>query len=273
VIRIFIGILLLLALTAVHAQSQPIAAEKMTARSDAVTEKEAPDQATERAIMPKPYTATYAVKYRGFKLGSLVFTLRPAQDGNYVYETQAKPGFIARFLVSPDAVERSIVMIDAAGVHPLRWTSEDGTDETEDDGYLAFDWKAQRVTGIVEDKVVEIATEDGLQDRLSMQIGVLVALQRGTPPGPVKMIDEDRIKHYSYVKKGTQSIDSAVGRYQTVLYESTRPGSSRLKKIYHAPKLGYLPVRFENFKKGDLETVMELIAVTPPHDSPSELTN
>ncbi|MEJ2492093.1 MAG: DUF3108 domain-containing protein [Desulfuromonadales bacterium] len=272
-IRIFIGILLLLALTAVHAQSQPIAAEKMTALSDAVTEKEAPDQATEQAIMPKPYTATYAVKYRGFKLGSLVFTLRPAQDGTYIYETQAKPGFIARFLVSPDAVERTVVVIDAAGVRPLHWISEDGTEETEDDGYLAFDWKAQRVTGIVEDKVVDIPTEDGIQDRLSMQVAVLMALQRGRSPGPVKMIAEDRIKQYNYVKKGTRSIDSAVGRYQTILYESTRPGSSHLKKIYHAPKLGYLPVRLENFRKGDLETVMELIAVTPPQDSPPELTN
>lgn len=217
----------------------------------------------EGTIKPGPYTATYAVKYKGFSLGSLTFELRPAADDTYVYETRAKPGFLARFVVSPDAVERTVMRIDEDGVRPLSWFSEDGKSGTEDDGNYTFDWTSRQVTGTVEDEAVNLPTEPGLQDRLSMQVAVLTAMLRDEPPGTITMIDEDRIKHYSYEQQGTAQIEATGKSYETILYESTRPGSSRLKRIYHAPALGYLPVLFENLKDGKVETVMELIAVTP----------
>ena len=214
-------------------------------------------------IKPEPYTATYAVKYKGFNLGSLTFELRAADDGTYIYESRAKPGFLARFVVSPEAVERTVVQINEEGVRPLRWFSEDGKASTEDDGSYIFDWTAGQVTGTVADEAVKLPTEPGLQDRLSMQVAVLTAMLRDEPPGTITMIDEDRIKHYSYERQHTAQVEADGKNYETILYESTRPGSSRVKRIYHATALGYLPVLFENFKDGKLETVMELIAVTP----------
>jgi hypothetical protein len=210
-----------------------------------------------------PYTATYSVKYRGFKAGLLHFTLTPAEDNTYIYETRAEPGFLASLIVSREAYERSVVQIDENGVRPLTWVSEDGKKKTEDDGSLTFDWTTQQVSGVVEDEPVTMSTEPGLQDRLSMQIAVLTAMLNDTKPGPVTMIDGDRIKKYSYERKGMLEIKTAVGNYNTILYESTRPGSSRFKRIYHAPELGYIPVLIETFKKGKRNTVIELIAVKP----------
>ena len=217
----------------------------------------------EQTVYPEFYTATYDVRYKGFKVGSLIFELRPAAEENtYIYESRPKPGLLARLVVSPKAVERTVLQIDEEGVRPLTWISEDGTAATEDDGNYTFDWTAQQVTGTIEDKAVALPTEPGLQDRLSMQVAILTALLRDEPPVIITMIDEDRIKHYSYERQGTAEIDAAGDTYQTILYASTRPGSSRLKRIYHAPELGYLPVRFENFKDGNLQTVMELVDVT-----------
>ena len=222
----------------------------------------------EQTVYPESYRATYDVRYKGFKLGSLIFELRPAaEEGTYIYESRAKPGLLARLAVSSDAVERTVLEIDEDGVRPLTWFSEDGTADTEDDGNYTFDWTAQQVTGTVEDKAVVLPTEPGLQDRMSMQVAILTALQRDEPPGTITMIDEDRIKHYSYERQGTAEIEAAGDTYQTILYVSTRPGSSRLKRIYHAPELGYLPVRFENLKDGNLQTVMELVAVTSAADA------
>ncbi|MBE0577004.1 MAG: DUF3108 domain-containing protein [Desulfuromonadales bacterium] len=214
-------------------------------------------------IRPEFFTATYNVQYKGFNAGTITFELRPADDGTVIYESSVKPGFLASFVVSRDAIERTVLQIDAHGVRPLCWYSEDGTADTEDDGQLTFDWAAREVTGTVEDKTVALATETGLQDRLSMQVAMLTALLRGETPGKVMMIDEDRIKHYSYERKSEQQVEVAGGEYATIVYESTRPGSSRFKRIYHAPALGYLPVRFENYKDSNLQAVMELVAVTP----------
>lgn len=214
-------------------------------------------------ISLKPYTATYAVAYRGLNAGLLHFSLTPAADNTYIYETHVEPSFLARLVVSPKAIERSVVQIDADGVRPLSWLSEDGKSGTDDDGSLTFDWSAQQVSGTVEDEAIAMPVEPGLQDRLSMQVAVLAALLRDAQPGPITMIDGDKIKQYNYDRKGTSQVSTGAGSFDTILYESTREGSSRLKRIYHAPALGYLPVRLEHLKKGQLDTVMELVAVTP----------
>ncbi|NIP53932.1 MAG: DUF3108 domain-containing protein [Phycisphaerae bacterium] len=209
----------------------------------------------------KSYKATYSVKYFGFKAGYVHFILLPRKDNNYVYLSRVEPGLLAHLMVSPEAFERTILTVDKSGVKPLSWVSEDGKSQTEGDGELTFDWDTERVFGIVEDEAVEFPLEPGLQNRLSMQIEVLWALLNKEQPGKITIIDGDKIKQYDYVRKEPQEINTDAGIYETILYESTREGSSRFKRIYHAPGLDYIPVRFENYKKGKLETVMELVKV------------
>ena len=217
----------------------------------------------EAAIKLESYKATYSVKYMGFKAGLIHFILLPQQDDTYVYLSRVEPGLLARFIVNPEAFERTILKITEDGVRPLSWMSEDGKKKSGEDGALVFDWDAEKVHGIIEDKPIELPLVPDLQNRLSMQIGVLLSLLQGGEPKPVKMIDKDKIKTYSYVRKEPRQIKTQAGTYDTIRYASTREGSSRVKHIYHAPSLGYLPVLLESYKKGKLITVMELLTVEP----------
>ena len=153
------------------------------------------------------------------------------------------------------------MLIDEHGVRPLEWRFEDGNARDEKDGALTFDWQNGRVSGTIEREKIELPTEPGLQDRLSIQIYVTTALLRGSEPGRIPMIDDNRIKHYAYTQKGTATIDTALGQMDTVIYESTREGSSRVARFWMAPKLQYLPVRAEQERKGKVETVMEIKAL------------
>lgn len=223
----------------------------------------APAAFAEKIVTLEPYNATYSVKYRGFEAGLLHFNLSQTTNQTYRYETRVKPGLLARFFVGPDAVERTVVQVDEHGVRPLSWFSEDGKKKTSHDGALAFDWEKNRVSGRVEDENVDMPIEPGVQDRLSMQVAVLAALQNKAQPAAISMIDGERVKHYSYELKGEQQVSTDAGSYATIIYESRRKGSSRLKRIYHSPELGYIPVRIEALRKGKIETVMELVSVTP----------
>lgn len=210
------------------------------------------------AVTPVPYTATYVVSYRGFNAGLLHFVLRSEEPGKFVYETRADPSLMARLFVSGKAVERSVMQIDANGVRPLSWFMEDGKPGDEKDGALEFAWDEERVGGTVAGKRVELPTERGLQDRLSFQIAVMSALLRSDEPGTIPMVDDGKIKRYSYTRAGSERIKTKAGEFETVLYESTRPGSNRLSRVWHAPALGHIPVRAEQLRKGRVETVMEL---------------
>lgn len=211
-------------------------------------------------IFPAPFAATYSVSYRGMHVGELLSTLRARSSNEFIFETKAKPRGLAKLVISNKAVERSVMRIDAQGVRPMSWFADHGKSGNERDGSLDFAWEQQMVSGMVEGKMVELPTEPTLQDRLSVQVAVITALLRAEEFGQVAIVD-DEIKQYSYTRAGSERIKSEAGEFETIIYESTRPGSSRTSRVWHAPELGYLPVRAEQVRKGKVETVMELVSV------------
>jgi hypothetical protein len=210
----------------------------------------------------QPYTATYAVTFRGIGAGTISMHLtRDASTNRYTYETRANPSTLARFFVGRDAVERTIVESTADGIRPLQWYLEDGKNGKDGDGDLKFDWSQNKVTGEYEDKPVDLATQPGVQDRLSIQLAVTAALVQGREPAAITMVNGDRMREYNYSRGPTVQLDTKLGAKDTIVYESTRPNSDRVSKVWHAPDLQFLPVRAEQIRKGKVETVMELVSL------------
>lgn len=217
---------------------------------------------SDQSALPKPFTATYEVSYRGMRAGSLTFKLsRDSATGRYTYETTANPSMLARIVVSSAALERSVMEIGPDGVRPVEWHLDDGKSSTAKDGKLHFDWANNVVTGEIESERIELPLEQGLQDRLSIQIDVVTSLLRGEEPGTIPLIDDNRVKRYSYVKKETIAVETKLGKLDTVVYESTREGSNRQSRFWLVPKMEYLAARAEQIRKGKVETVMLLTKV------------
>jgi hypothetical protein len=215
---------------------------------------------------PDPFVATYNVTYRGLSAGQLKFSLtREPGTGRYVYETRVDPSMLARLVVSGAAVERTVMEIGPDGVRPIEWTLDDGKSTDKDDGHLSFDWTRGRVTGRVKQKNVDLPIEPGVQDRLSIQIAVVVALMRGQEPGTVSLVDDNQVKRYLYTRKETTSVDTPLGKLDAVVYESTREGgSSRVSRFWLASSKQYAAARAEQIRKGKVETVMTLVALEKP---------
>jgi Protein of unknown function (DUF3108) len=218
----------------------------------------------EPAATPKPFSATYAVSYRGLSAGTLTFKLtHDAASGRYTYETTAKPSTIARLVIGNGALERSVMEIGPDGVRPLQWQLDDGKSGDKRDGELHFDWAAHKVTGTIEGESIDLPTEPGLQDRLSIQVAVQTALLRGADPDTIPLIDDNRIKRYRYTRKEGTRIDSALGKLEAIVYESSRESSDRISRFWMVPGLNYTPARAEQIRKGKVETVMVLTAFEP----------
>lgn len=214
------------------------------------------------AILPKPFTATYEVTYRGLGAGRLTFKLsRDEATGRYTYTTTAAPSMLARLVISSAAVEHSVMEIGPDGVRPIEWQLDDGKSGTARDGRLQFDWTRNVATGEIEGEKIELPLEPGLQDRLSIQVSVMTSLLRGQEPGLIPLIDDNRVKRYDYVKKEAASIDTKLGKLDTIVYESTRQGSDRQSRFWMVPEMEYLAARAEQMRKGKVETVMTLLSV------------
>jgi len=211
-------------------------------------------------IALQPFVATYDVSYRGLSAGQLQMTLhQDAQTNRYTFETRANPSVLARFVIGRDALEQTTIETTEDGIRPLHWKLDDGKSGKDGDGELTFDWAAGRVTGEYESKPVDLPTQPGLQDRLSIQLAVPAALVHGREPGAIVMLNGDRTREYTYAKGATAPMDTPLGKVDTIVYESTRPKSDRVSRVWHAPSLGFVAVRAEQIRKGKTETVMTLV--------------
>ncbi|MFO0336296.1 MAG: DUF3108 domain-containing protein [Pseudomonadota bacterium] len=204
---------------------------------------------TTRANPLRPHVVTYRVNFKGMAGGVLVLSLKqdPASDG-WIYETNAKPSFLARLVVSANSTERGWFDLTPEGVRPKRYLLEDGTRETKRDADLQYDWGAGRVRGSARGGPLDLPLEPRTQDAMSIRAALIADLQAGREPGTIPMVDGRELKHFVYRREGTAKIPTALGELDTVIYTSTRRGAdsrARTWKYWFAPSLGYVPVRIE----------------------------
>ena len=191
-----------------------------------------------------PYVAEYDVRYGRMAVGSSRTELTRA-DGHWVMETTSTASGFARVIASGTLRQRSEFDATAEGLRPRRYSLDDGTSRTGRDISLDFDWDAARVRGTAEDKAVDVATVHGLQDAASMQALVISRLRAGREPGTVAMIEKDKLKYYRYSLVRRETLTTAIGEVETVVYRAARDGSDRETLTWHAPKLGYAAVQAE----------------------------
>jgi hypothetical protein len=221
-----------------------------------------PAGAKDPAPTLQPYKARYQVSYRGLSGGQIESSLaRGPIAGQWLYETRAFPTMLARVVVSPQARERSVMQIGSDGVRPLSFDFNDGNAESAKDVRLKFDWAAGRVVGDAQGVPFELAVERGTQDTASVQAAMLVDLLAGRAPQGFPILTGSKLRFYRYWQEGRATVMTPFGQFDTVVWANQRDGSTRVTKVWHAPALGYVPVQAVQYRKGQAETQMKLVAL------------
>src|SRR5215469_9959959 len=135
----------------------------------------------------RPFQATYTWVWRGLTVAESKLQLQ-RQDDTWIYQSRSEPRGIGR-VMSERPVQRSLMRVTEAGVQSLSYNADDGTSSTKRDANVTFDWTAGRVTGVYEDKKVDMALMPGVQDDLSVQIAMMVELLRGRTPEQFLLLD------------------------------------------------------------------------------------
>jgi hypothetical protein len=214
------------------------------------------------ATTMKPYTARYQVSYRGLSGGQIEASFKPgAGAGQWLYETRAFPNLFGRIAVSPQARERSTMIVTATGVRPLTFDFNDGSSETAKDVRHTFDWSSNRVTGQAEGKPFAFDVTPGTQDTASVQAAMMVERLAGRSPTGFPIITGSKLRDYRYWMEGVQQVVTPFGQVAAEVWASQRAGSDRVSKIWHAPSLGYVPVQAIQYRKGTPQVQMKLVSL------------
>ncbi len=205
------------------------------------------------ASEPKPFTAIYALEWHGLTAGNSTLTLEEVAPATYEYRSINRARGLFR-LAFPDPIsETSVFTLVDGHVEPLSYGEDNGPGKTDQNVTLRFDWKAERVRGTQDGKPVDQPLEPGTQDPLSVQIELMRDLAAGRSPARFLLFDKDEAKQYHYTRERAETLVTALGRLDTVVYRSDRPGSDRVMRLWLAPSLGYLPVQAERRRKGKVE--------------------
>jgi hypothetical protein len=207
----------------------------------------------------EPYKARYAASYRGIAGGDIENGLRRgAVPGEWIYESRAHPNLLGSIAVSSKARERGVMQVTAAGVRPLGFEFDDGTDSAKD-VRIEYDWTAGRARGATRGEPFELELLPGTQDTASVQAAMMVELLAGRAPQGFNIIARGRLRQYRYWSEGRARISTPYGEFDTVVWANQREGSDRLTRVWHAPALGYVPVQAEQHRKGKVESRLSLV--------------
>jgi Protein of unknown function (DUF3108) len=201
-----------------------------------------------------PFSAHYQAEWKTINVATSDIELKPdSEPGHYLYIWTITARGVFR-LYRSEVTQKSWLSIAADHVRPEKYRAEDGSSSVE----LDFDWSGGRVRGTSENKPVDLALNEGTQDLMSIQVEVMLDLQKGNLPKTFHIIDKDELKEFTYSQEGTAKLKTALGDLDTVVVASQRTGNNRILRMWFAPSLGFVPVQAERTRDGKLDLAMRI---------------
>jgi hypothetical protein len=215
-------------------------------------------QPTEPA--PAPFTARYDAQWKSINVGSSDIVLNAgAEAGQYEYKWTITARGIFKVVYDKPVTQTSWFDVLDGHVRPRKYLGEEGSSSVS----LNFDWNKKTITGLSEGKPVDIAIRNSAQDLNSIQVEIMLDLQRGELPKTFEIIDKDQLKEFNYTREpGTLRIRTPMGEMDAVVVASQRTGNTRILRMWFAPSLGFMPVQAERMRDGKLEFAMRLKSYT-----------
>jgi hypothetical protein len=204
----------------------------------------------------RPFEATYGWYWNGMNVAATTVKLQKMGD-TWTYSSRSEPRGIGK-LMSQRPKTVSVVRIGDGGVQPLSYKGDDGTGSDKRSIDLTYDWDQHRVSGIYEQTAVSLPLTAQVQDDSSIQLALMVALLRGTPPAQLQLIDKNSVREYHYQRAREEALQTPLGQIATVVYTSQKAFSPRVNSYWCAPGHGFIPMRVQQKKGDDVEWTMEV---------------
>jgi len=205
-----------------------------------------------------PFEAQYRVTDGSSRMGRAEFGLERIPEG-WRYYSRVKPeGLLALFV--GEASDTAVLEMHDNNLRPLRLVHDEDGDE--DDIRIEFDWSANEARIAQEDGHRSVPLEPGMHDQFSAMLAVMQAFASGRTRLRLASIDDGgELEPLTFERAGTKSVETPLETFDTVHVRRIRENSKRETESWLAPSLGWLPVRIDQRRKGELVARMELIGL------------
>ncbi len=195
--------------------------------------------------------------------------------GQWLAETSLRARGVLSLFAGGTATERSWMAPAGDAFHSLRYQSVDEISRDKHRINADFDWEQGVVTGRFDETHFSHPIEQRLDDRVSLQYALMVALEQGRRPDQLQVLHEDGIRSLDVRYLEPKKIKVPAGTYEAIGISYQRQGSSRMTTMWCAEALGFLPVVIEQTKQGKRRFRARLTSYQPavPTSSPAASEN
>ena len=200
-------------------------------------------------------SARFRLSAQGFEIATVDWRMTPGSSGEHVYESISQSVGVARLIRNEQVTERSRWRLSNGVVEPLEYAYSRRGGKRVRDASVRFDWNSGSAHGALNGNGWESKLEPGMQDKLSYLLSLMNRLERGQQLVPISVHDGAKNKRYHFRQIGKDSVDTAVGRVDTVQVERRVDGDGRVTVVWMAPGLGYFPVKIVHKEDGETVTL------------------
>jgi hypothetical protein len=171
---------------------------------------------------------------------------------------------MAALLLKERTIEESLFRLSQSKIVPLEYHFNRSGGNRSKVQKLIFDWSAKKIRGQTNDNQWELPWAPDAFDNILYQIGMLRDASLGKSQMDYVIVDNAETKHYHFVRKGEDTVETPRGKFKTLIFERTNLQNTRATTIWSAPKLNYLPVKIDNVDRKGRAATLLLDEVTGP---------
>jgi|GEM_PF-321251 len=210
-----------------------------------------------------PFEVVYDVGNNLISAGSANLSLKREGD-EWIYNLSTRPTGVFKLTGKGKIQETSVFTVVKSAnnnmrVLPKRYSyRQDKESKRSVDAW--FNWDSNELTYKRRGEEVTEEFSDPVLDRLSVTLKVMNELKyRPFEEAKLTVFDSGRIRQVLFVNQGEETVSTQIGEIETIRVRSENSGSARHTVTWFAPSLGYVPVKIEQHKRGELVARLKLV--------------
>jgi hypothetical protein len=208
------------------------------------------------AAPPPAFNADYDVAQGGQPLGTAQVSLRPADDGNWVYSRDLTGTGGLAAVLGASTSERSTLRWKGDVPEAVSYDYKMQTAIKTRQRKLRVDWSAGKVSVDEGKGTSSYSVQPGMVERNTLALAVGLALRDGQRDITLPVAVRQAVEMQHFKVTGTETVTVPAGRFKALRVERT--DADRGFTAWYAPDRFPVPVRLSQHDGGDLQ--MELVS-------------
>ena len=193
------------------------------------------------------FTADYEIFYGNLRLGKANYRFSNSKDNYYRFDFVSDLRFLIfsdERIVSSELVYEDLRLLPSYYSHDRKGTGRDYFEE------IRFDRSESLIRSTYKKKSKEFVYEKDIVDGLTVQLQIMLDLQRGIKQPKYRILDVNKVREREFSFVGEETINIQNVDYHSVIYQVVRDNNKRKTQMWFSPERNYLPLKMVHFSKG-----------------------